>query len=66
MPFEEGIEGEDTLETDLIRHHQVLEKEDKFKISFLSLDRCFLALLRVDTRLLQIFLKSTEIFYCLR
>ena len=37
-----------------MRHHQVLEEGDEFESSFLSLDRCcFLAVLRVDTHLLQ-------------
>ena len=56
VPLEvrKGMEGEDTPETDLTRHHQVLEKGDKFESSFLKLDRCrFLALLRVDTYLLR-------------
>ena len=49
----EGMEGENALETDLTRHHQVLEEGDKFESPFLRLDRCcFLALLRVDTHLL--------------
>ena len=48
------MEGEHTPETDLSRHHQVLEEGDKFESSFLSLDRlCFLALLRVHTDLLR-------------
>ena len=57
VPFEktEGIEGEQTSETDLTRCHQVLEEGDKFEVSFLRLDVCcFLALLRVDTHLLRI------------
>ena len=56
MPFEEreGMEGEHTPETDLTRHQQVLEEGGKFESSFLRLNRCcFLALLRVDTDLLQ-------------
>ena len=47
------MEGEHTPETDLIRCYQVLEEGDKFEISFLRLDRYFLALLRVDIYLLQ-------------
>ena len=41
VPFEvrEGMEGEHTPETDLSRHHQVLEEGDKFESSFLRLDR---------------------------
>ena len=52
-PFEvtEGLEGEHTPETNLTRHHQVLEEVDKFESSILRLDRCFVALLRVDTHL---------------
>ena len=50
----EGMEGEHTPETDLIRHCQVLVEGDKFESSILRLARCcFLALLRVDTHLLQ-------------
>ena len=53
-PFEvrEGMEGEHTPETDLIRRHQDLEEGETFESSDLSLQRsCFLALLRVDTHL---------------
>ena len=47
------MEGEYTPETDLTRHHQVLEEGDKFESSFFRLDRCcFLALLKEDTYLL--------------
>ena len=42
------MEGEHPPETDLARSHQVFEG-DKFESSFLILDRCFLALLGVDT-----------------
>ena len=48
----EGMEVEHTPEIYLTRYHQVFE--DKFESSFLRLDRCwFLALLKVDTHLLQ-------------
>ena len=47
------MEGEHPLEKDFTRHHQVLQEGDKFERSFLRLDRCFLALLRVDTHLLR-------------
>ena len=53
-PFEvrEGMEGEHTPETDLIRCHQDLEEGERFESSDLSLERCcFLALLGVDTHL---------------
>ena len=53
-PFEvrEGMEGEHTPETDLIRCHQDLEEGERFESSDLKLERCcFLALLRVDTHL---------------
>ena len=58
MQFEvrEGTEGERTPETDLARHHQILEEGDKFKSLFLRLDRCcFLALVSVNTHLLRTF-----------
>ncbi len=53
QPFEvrEGMEGEHTPETDITRCHQDLEEEYKFESSDLRLERCFLALLRVDTHL---------------
>ena len=53
QPFEvrEGIEGENTPETDLIRCHQDLEEGERFESSDLRLERCCLALLRVDTHL---------------
>ena len=51
----EGIEREQTPEADLARCHQVLEEGDKFESSILRLDRCFLALLRMDTYLLRTF-----------
>ena len=58
----EGMEGEHTPKTDLTRHHQVLEEGDRFENSFLRLDRCcFLALLRVDTRLLWTFWKALRL-----
>jgi len=48
------MEGEHTPETDLARYHQDLEEGDKFESLILRFDRCcFLALLRVDTHLLQ-------------
>ena len=48
------MEREHTPPTYLTSHHQLLEEGDQFEISFLRLDRCyFLALLRVDTHLLQ-------------
>ena len=53
-PFEvrEGIEGEHTPETDLIRRHQDFEEGERFESSDLRFDRCcFLALLREDTHL---------------
>ena len=53
-PFEvrEGMEGEHTPETDLIRNHQDFEEGERFESSELRLERCcFLALLRVDTHL---------------
>ena len=53
-PFEvrEGMEGEHTPETDLIRCHQDLEEGERFESSVLRLERCyFLALLRVQTHL---------------
>ena len=51
----DGMEEELTLETDLTRHHHVLKEGDKFERSFLRLDRCFLALLRVNTHLVRAF-----------
>ena len=48
----EGMEGEHTPETDLIRRHQDLEEGERFESSDLILERCcFLALLMVDTHL---------------
>ena len=40
VPFEEreGMEGEHTPETDLTRHHQVLEEGDKFESTILRFD----------------------------
>ena len=52
----EGMEGEHTPETDLIGCHQVLEEGERFERSDLRLERCcFLALLRVDTHLFQLY-----------
>ena len=54
QPFEvrEGMEGEHTPETDLIRCHQDLEEGERFESLVLRLERCcFLALLRVDIHL---------------
>ena len=52
----ERMERKDTPETDLTRHHQVLEEVNMFESSLLMLDRCcFLVLLRVDTHLLRTF-----------
>ena len=54
QPFEvrEGMEGEHTPETDLIRHHQDMEEGERFESSDLRLEGCcFLALPRVDTHL---------------
>ena len=41
-PFEvrDGIEGEHTPETDLIRRHQDLEEGERFESSDLGLERC--------------------------
>ena len=48
------MEGGPILQTDLTRHHHVLEEGDKFESSFLRLDSCcFLALRIVDTHLLR-------------
>ena len=63
QPFEvkEGMEGEHTPEMDPIRHHQDLEKGERFESSDLSLERCcFLALLRVDTHLLEALWKEVR------
>ena len=52
VPFEVRgeVEGEHTPETDVTRHHQVLEEGEKFESSSVRLYRCcFLAPLRVDT-----------------
>ena len=43
------MEGEHTPEIDFTKHQKVLEEGNKFESSFLRLDRCFLALLRVAT-----------------
>ena len=52
-PFEvrEGMEGEHTPETDLTRHHQDLEDGERFESPDLRLERCFLAILSLDTHL---------------
>ena len=46
------MEGGNTLETGLARCHRALEEGDKFESSILRLDRCCLALLKVDIHLL--------------
>ena len=63
VPFEvrEGREGEHTPKTDLTRLHQVLEEGDKFESSFLRLERCSLALMRVDTHLLRALWKALRL-----
>ena len=56
------MEGGHSPETDMTRCHKVLEEGDEFESLFLRLDRCcFLALLRVDTHLLQTFLKAPSL-----
>ena len=63
-PFEvrEGIEGEHTPETDLIRCHQDLEEGQRFESSDLSLERCcFLALLGADTHLFRALWKELKL-----
>ena len=63
-PFEvrEGMEGEHTPETDLIRHQQDLEDGERFESSDLRLERCcFLALLRVDTHLFRALWKELKL-----
>ncbi len=63
-PFEvrEGMKGEHTPETDLIRCHQDLEEGERFESSDLSLERCcFLALLRVDTHLFRALWKELRL-----
>ena len=45
----EGMDEEDIPETDLTRCYQFLDEGDKFESSILRLDRCFMALMRVDT-----------------
>ena len=60
-PFEvrEGMEGEHTPETDLIRRRQDMEEGERFESSDLRLERCcFLALLRLDTPLFHALLLS--------
>ena len=48
------MEEKQTPEIDITSHLQVLEEGDKFESSLLRLNRCcFLALLRVETHLLQ-------------
>ena len=54
---------ESVHQTDLTRHHQILEKGDKFESSFLRLDRCFLALLRVDNTLVASFVEWFEVAF---
>ena len=53
QPFEvsEGMEGKHTPETDLIRCYQDFKEGERFESPDLSLERCFLSLLRVDTHL---------------
>ena len=65
LPFEvrEGMEFEHTLETDLTRCYQDLEEGDRFESSDLRLERCFLALLRVDTQLILSFVLRNEIAF---
>ena len=63
-PFEvrEGMEGDHTPETDLIRRHQDFEEGERFESSDLRLGRCcFLALLRVDTHLFQALWKELRL-----
>ena len=63
-PFEvrEGMEGEHTPETDLIRHHQDSEEGERLESSNLSLEKCrFLALLRVDTHLFRALWKELRL-----
>ena len=63
-PFEvrEGMEGEHTPETELIRCHQDLEEGERFESSDLVLERCcFLTLLRVDTLLFRAFWKELRL-----
>ena len=63
-PFEarEGMEGEHTPETDLIRRHQDLEEGERFESSDLRLESCcFLALLRVDTHLFRALWKELRL-----
>ena len=58
----EGMEGEHTPETDLIRRHQDLEEGERFESSNLRLERCcFLALLRVDTHLFRALWKELRL-----
>ena len=58
----EGMEGEHTPETDLIRRHQDFEEGERFESSDLRLERCcFLALLRVDTHLFQALWKELRL-----
>ena len=63
-PFEvrEGMEGEHTPETDLIRRHQDFEEGERFENSDLRLERCcFLALLRVETHLFRALWKEQRL-----
>ena len=58
----EGMEGEHTPETDLIRRHQDLEEGERFESSDLRLERCcFLALLRGDTHLFRALWKDLRL-----
>ena len=58
----EGMEGEHTPETDLIRRHQDLEEGERFESLDLSLERCcFLALLRADTHLFRALWKELRL-----
>ena len=63
QPFEvrEGMEGEHIPETHLTGCHQDLEERKRFKSSDLRLERCFLALLSLDTHTLTSFMEGTEI-----
>ena len=62
-PFEvrEEMKGEHTPETDLTRRHQDLEEGDRFESSDLRLERCFLALLMVDTHLFRALWKELRL-----
>ena len=63
-PFEvrEGMEGEHTPETDLMRRHQDLEDGERFESSDLRLEGCcFLALLRGDRHLFRALWKELRL-----